>query len=181
MTSVMVSILVIISSSITFILTRELSRINIPISSSLAYNLADTTLRCLGSINDLTVNASTDGLGVFDFGATTFINNTSFDDSSIKCMGEQLFNFSGIGNIPKIESIKTLNTPGVNGPLRFYGGYKYTKSIVLNSTDKYEGVDRCVNIEAYSTTTDGVPEKLFVITGKVPCNGGVEKVLTKSY
>jgi hypothetical protein len=181
MTSVMVSMIVIISGSISFILMREIGRVNIPISSSLAYNYADTTLRCLNSINDLTVNSSSDGFGVFDFRDTTFINNTNFDDASIKCLGEQLFNFSGSVNAPKIEAIKTLTTQGVNSPVSFYGGYKYTKDIVLSSTDKYEGVDRCVHIETYSTTTDSIPKKLFVITGKVPCTGGVEKVLTKSY
>lgn len=188
MTTVMLSMIVIISGSISFILMREINRINIPISSQIAYNYADTAMRCLDTINAITVNNYNAGLGVFDFATTTFVNRTGFQTNSLTCMGSRLFESNLLNPEASfsLRDIKNSNSDSsiskVNSPATFYGGYKYEKKVIINGNVDGVVYDGCVNIEVYSTSTSlGIPHKLFITKGQVPCERGVERVISKSY
>lgn len=174
MTAVLVSMVVIVSSSISFGLLKEINRASLPLSSVFAFNYADTAMRCLSAINTMTLDPSS-GRGVFDFNSGAPSSGT-ININSLKCMGDPLF--TGVFSISATK-ISSSDALGVNSPSTFYGGYKYLKSINITSSD---GIGNgCVKIESYSKTISSIPKKLLVVTAKVPCVGGVEKVLTKEY
>lgn len=204
--TIMVSVILIISSSISFILMREINRVNVPISSQIAYNYADTAMRCLSSLNDITIlsdnksdndsNANfNQGVGLFDYGSTGYYAFGDYNDpplqfyvSSLKCLDNAFLNQKQFRKDIK-ENSNVVDVNKVNAPREFFGGVKYdvTVDVIDNNNTGFNG---CVRFEIYSTTTsitknnqeiEKSPKKLFVATGKVPCKGGVERIITKSY
>jgi hypothetical protein len=212
MATIMSSIILIISMSLSFVFMREINRSNIPIFSITAYNYADTMLRCLESVQALSVDTqnlqnsgadTADGKGVLDFSTITVDQAKA---GRAKCFGKSVFPKRDQTPTSLFADLKLIPTGDSAFPKDYWGGvylknafgftsqqtnlenYNYFyqgdyKIMVLDQTNvKVSDYTSCVYFELYASTTDqGIPKRLFVVRGKTPCDGGVQRVITKTY
>ncbi|MDI9355134.1 MAG: hypothetical protein QM532_02975 [Cyanobium sp. MAG06] len=189
---IIVTVILVLTLSISLIVLRNINKISTPTNSIIAYNIADSALRCLDSINNNVGTTTSTSTGYFrsiiPIATTTggvvtisFDNTSSYTTNSIKCLGDPIFSDVKIKDALGIIATTTvLSTTTISDdvPNAYIGGGRIQKLIYYQTgIDNITIPQSCVYIEVYSTTTSSTLtasstlKKLFNATGRVPCEG----------
>ena len=197
---IIVTVILVLTISISMIVLRNINKLSTPINSIIAYNLADSTIRCMDAINS-TIGTTSDPTGYFKSiipiasstaGAISFNNTSDYPISNIKCLGASIFEnlYTGYWSGSDSEAVNIRNgnnenatstllaTTTISPPFGYENGGLVSILIKTNTNyDNQSPIESCVDLKIYSTTTaqtvnsSSTIKKLFNATGRVPCTG----------